>query len=224
MRRVTVQAWEQVVRYARGRLVGVLGPGRYWIVGSARLIFIDTREQTLVMPLQDLVTADGLSVRISLAARWKVVDPVAFVTAAQDPTQSLYVQLQLALRAPVASAALADLVADRDSITSSVGAAVAPTARDLGIEVINVAVRDLTFPAELRTAFAEVLRARQEALAAIERARGEQAVLRSLANTADVLRKHPELLRLRALQVAQERGAQVVLHEVIPVTSSGAGS
>jgi hypothetical protein len=45
-----------------------------------------------------------------------------------------------------------------------------------------------------------LIRARQEGLAALERARGEQAALRSLANAAKMLDGNPALMNLRILQ------------------------
>jgi len=58
----------------------------------------------------------------------------------------------------------------------------------------------LILPAETRRLVTEVERARREAQAALERARGEQAALRSLANAARMLRNNPELHTLRVLQ------------------------
>jgi len=213
MRRVTVMEWERVVRYERGRLVGVLEPGRHWVRGPSRLLRVDLRQRTLTMPLQEVLTTDGLAVRLSLAAQWRVVDAVAFVSTAESAPDALYVQLQLALRAPVAATPVADLVADRGAVLDQVVDAVRPAALSLGIALDRVAVRDLTFPAELRSLFAEVVRARQESLASLERARGEQAALRSLANTAALIEQHPSLLRLRTLQAVEAGRATVLLHE-----------
>jgi regulator of protease activity HflC (stomatin/prohibitin superfamily) len=44
------------------------------------------------------------------------------------------------------------------------------------------------FPADLKRAFAETLKAKQEGQAALERARGETAALRNLANAAGLTR------------------------------------
>lgn len=58
----------------------------------------------------------------------------------------------------------------------------------------------------------EVERARLEGLAALERARGEQAALRSLANAARLLKDNPELAQLRVLQAAATaRNATIVI-------------
>ena len=75
-------------------------------------------------------------------------------------------------------------------------------------------LKDLMYPAELKRAFAESLKARQEGQAALERARGESAALRNLANAARVLEGNPELLNLRLLQsitAAQSAGNTLVL-------------
>lgn len=63
-----------------------------------------------------------------------------------------------------------------------------------------MALRDLVLPAEVRRMVTELERARREGLVALERARGEQAALRSLANAARLLKGNPELHALRVLQ------------------------
>ena len=56
------------------------------------------------------------------------------------------------------------------------------------------------------------MKARQEGLAALEKARGETAALRNLANAAQLVERTPSLMQLRALQVlAQQPGNTLVL-------------
>lgn len=56
------------------------------------------------------------------------------------------------------------------------------------------------------------MKARQEGLAALERARGETAALRNLANAAQMIERSPSLIQLRLLQVlSQQPGNTVVL-------------
>ncbi|HVK59246.1 MAG TPA: hypothetical protein VM735_10725, partial [Candidatus Kapabacteria bacterium] len=64
-------------------------------------------------------------------------------------------------------------------------------------------VKDVMFPGEIKKFFGEVLKAKQEALAALERARGESAALRNLANAARLLENNPALQNLRLLQTVQ---------------------
>src|SRR4051812_50217013 len=64
----------------------------------------------------------------------------------------------------------------------------------------GVDVRDIMVPTELKRAFAGIVAARREGEAALERARGETAALRSLANAGRLVEDNPGLLQLRILQ------------------------
>jgi hypothetical protein len=61
---------------------------------------------------------------------------------------------------------------------------VQPEAAKIGISVHAVEVKDVMLAAVLKHAFADVLKAKQEDRAALERARGESASLRNLDNTS----------------------------------------
>ena len=75
----------------------------------------------------------------------------------------------------------------------------------------SVGVKDLTFPAPVKEAFARVVEARKSAQAAMERARGETAALRHLANTARMLEDNRGLATLRTLQALDNGRNTLVL-------------
>jgi regulator of protease activity HflC (stomatin/prohibitin superfamily) len=88
----------------------------------------------------------------------------------------------------------------------------APVAGEAGLELQAADVKDLTVPGDLKKIFAQVVKARQEGLAALEKARGETAALRNLANAAQMLERNPHLMQLRLLQVlGQQSGNTLVL-------------
>ena len=85
---------------------------------------------------------------------------------------------------------------------------------DAALKVDQAALGSVILPPELRRMTTEVERARLEGLAQLERSRGEQAALRSLANAARMLKDNPELMKLRMLQsVGAGKGATLVLGE-----------
>ena len=84
---------------------------------------------------------------------------------------------------------------------------IAPQAEAIGVQVHAVEVRDVMLPGELRKAFSEVLKAKQEGQAALERARGESAALRNLANAARLIEGQPALATLRFLQTLEASNA-----------------
>ena len=216
MTKYTVHEGLRAVVRVNGRTVAVLEPGRHrlprrpWL-GRRDVRVVDVRRQLLLVAGQELPTADVPGVRVTVAATWQVADPVALLEVATDPVDQVRLAVQLALRDAVARRTLDDLVVAREDLAAELLAAVAPRALDVGVEVQRVELRDLTPPGEVRRALLAVQTARHEGLAALERARGETAALRALANGARTLAENPALVQLRAAQVVAEAGGEIVL-------------
>ena len=76
--------------------------------------------------------------------------------------------------------------------------------------MLDVVVKDVVLPVDLRMAYAELVVGRHRAQAQLEAARAETAALRSLANGAKLLDDHPSLAQLRLVQ-ALPPGSRVEL-------------
>ncbi|MFI7612253.1 slipin family protein [Nonomuraea terrae] len=212
MAHVTVMEWQRVLMYVDGRLRRVLEPGRHrHRARRTTLLTVDLRPRLLNVPGQEVLTSDGVSVRVTVTARWKIADVVAFTGAAAAPEQFLYATLQDAVRERVSGLTLEAALADRSALSDGLTEPVQAAVTELGIEVSDVRVRDLMLPGELRRAAMDAVVARERGKAALEEARAEAAALRSLANTARLIEEHPALLRLRTLQVAADRQTTLVL-------------
>lgn len=197
----TVFEFERGLRYRRGRFVGVLEPGVYWVTRrSGRISKVDVRANYLIVPGQELLSQDGVGVKVSLAANIQIVDPNVAVNTVQDYRAAVYVILQLACRDLVSAMKVEDLLTGRPQLgTSLMERSVAPIA-EMGVKLVSVEIRDLMLPGDLKRIFAQEVQARKEGLAALERARGETAALRSLTNAARLVQDNPALLQLRLLQ------------------------
>ena len=208
---ITVQPRECALQYRHGRLDEVLQSGRHRRVWGARHVRVDLREHLLALAPQEVLTADGVTVKVTAAVRWLVADAVAFVERADDPTAHVYLGAQVALREAL-SVLEADQVVRRGASVpiAEITGAVASVAAAVGIEVAEVVVKDVILPAELRAAAVELVTARQRGAAQLEVARAETAALRSLANGARLLDAHPALAQLRLVQAAPA-GTQLVL-------------
>ncbi len=209
---VTVMEWQRVLEYVDGRLNRVLEAGRHrYNRRRARLITVDVRPVLFTVPGQEVFTADGVTVRVTLMGRWRVSDPVEYTTAAEQPAQLLYAAAQEVVRERIARLPLNDALADREALSDGLDERMQEAVTGLGITVSEVAIRDVMPPGELRRAVMDAVIARERGKAALEEARAEAALLRSLANTARLLERHPALLQLRTLQVAAERDTTLVL-------------
>jgi regulator of protease activity HflC (stomatin/prohibitin superfamily) len=187
--------------YNKGQFVQLLAAGRYIRWGRHySLTLQDLRKGSLLVPGQEVATADNVCLKLSVLLSYQVTDPIKVAHETQNWIGDLYNAAQLALRAIVGSLSVEALLAQRMEIGVLLLARVRPDGQSIGINILGVEVKDVIFPADLKRAFADVLKAKQEGQAALERARGESAALRNLANAARVLDGNPALMNLRLMQ------------------------
>jgi regulator of protease activity HflC (stomatin/prohibitin superfamily) len=201
--------------YQHGLYVRRSNAGRHvnWGCGWT-MNLIDLRKTSLLVAGQEILTADSVSLKISLLVTYQVTEPVKAAHETQNSLGDLYNAAQLALRAVVNGVAVEALLNQRLEIGPQLLARMQPEMMKIGVNVLTVEVKDVMFPADLKRAFADVLKAKHEGQAALERARGESASLRNLANAARVLEGNPALMNLRLMQslsAAQNAGSTLVL-------------
>lgn len=209
--------------YHDGRLAQTLTAGRHVRWGrNFRLAWVDLRKALVTVPGQEVLSADNVGVKISLVLAIQITDAAKSVEADNYLTH-LYSAAQTATREVVAGVTLDALLAQRSAIGAQLRELVAPRAETLGVQLQTVEVRDVMLPGELRKAFSEVLKAKQEGLAALERARAESAALRNLANAARLIEGQPSLTTLRLLQTLEAANQTIVLNDlsVLGLTARG---
>lgn len=213
LRSLTVFEFEKALKYRRGRFIGLLGPGRYWYRPRVTsLQTVDLRDAFVSVPGQEVLSSDGVTLKLSLAARYRVLEPAVAINEVQDYSGAMYLALQLAVRKIIGDTPIDELLATRQEIGKRLLAQAASRVNELGIELLEVEVKDIMFPGALKKIFAQVVEARQEGLAMLERARGETAALRNLANAARLVERNPNMMQLRLLQMlGQSQGNTVVL-------------
>jgi len=209
--------------YRRGKLIAALAPGLYARWGTHfRLQCLDRRQVLLVVAGQEVLTADNVAVKLSVVLTTQLVDAAKAVLTADNPMGHIYSATQTAIRTVVAGVTLEALLGQRVAFAAQLRELVAPAAATLGVQIHAAEVRDVMLPGDLRKAFSETLKARQEGQAALERARGESAALRSLANAARLLEGHPALATLRFLQTLEGSGSRqtLVMNDLAPLLAT----
>lgn len=211
--RVTILEFERGLRYTRGKFTGIVGPGQYHTsVTTTTIRKVDVRPKVMTISGQEVLSADGVALKVSLAARYRIVDPALAVNGVENYETALYTALQLALRSAIAASPVDALLQARSTLGKDVGEQASPSATAAGLELLSADLKDLTLPGELKKIFTQVVHARQEGLAALEKARGETAALRHLANAAQMIDRNPSLMQLRILQAfGQHSGNTLVL-------------
>lgn len=208
--RITVPPGHIVLAY-RGDHAQTLPAGRHRVRKPDATLSVDLRERLIPVAPQEVLTADSMAVRVSMMLRACVIDAAAFVERAADPIGAVYLAAQVALREVCAGIAADDLIRRGDTVdVTPIRAAAAEVADTVGMEVLEVVIRDVIVPAEVRSAALDVITAKTRGLAKLEAARAETAALRALANAGRLLDAHPALAQLRLVE-SVPYGARVVL-------------
>ena len=209
---ITVQEYERALKFDDGRFVEVVGPGKYrYLPTRTRFHPVDTRLVHVAVSGQEVLSSDAVAFKASVLASYRIVDPKLAVLETQDVQEAVHSALQLGLRALISGRTSEELLQRRAEGSALLLAEAEPLLKKVGVALEQVALRDLTLPGDLKKSFSQVAQARLEGMAALERARGETAALRNLANVAQLMERHPSLLQLRLLQTITERSGNTVV-------------
>jgi len=212
IRRITIIEYEKGIRYKNGRFDRVLEPGQYWYMPFFVMVEkIDVRPRIVSITGQEVLSSDGVTLKVSLAAGFEIVDPNVAVNKTHNFNESLYMELQLALREIIGAAEIETVLETRSELSRKLMGMTEDKVKVFGLRLISADVKDIMLPGKLKEIFAQVVNARQEGLAAIEKARGETAALRSLANTAKMIDTNPNLLQLRLVQTLGESSGNTLV-------------
>ena len=193
--------------YVDGELAGSLEPGlhAYWTLGpSVRVDAVDLRVKTLEVQGQEILTRDKVSLRINLTATYRFADAARAVSAAKDPLDHLYKEIQFGLRAAVGTRTLDALLEDKSAIDRAVADRVGPRFAEIGIAVDSVGVKDIILPGDMKELLGKVVEAEKAAQANVIRRREETNATRSLLNTAKVMESNTVALRLKELETLEK--------------------
>lgn len=204
MFRKIIKEHELGVEWHKGQIIGELKPGTYSFgrrIGRQAEIF-DTRKSALRIAGQEVILGDRTSLKINVAGSYHIADPVALVRAVRREELADYLNqvVQLNLRDIVAAKTLDELLEKREEVNSLFNDGVTKSLKEIGLALDELKIKDVILPAELRSAQIESISAQLRSKVQLEQARSQSAALRNLANTADLLEKHPQLLQLLLLQ------------------------
>jgi regulator of protease activity HflC (stomatin/prohibitin superfamily) len=197
----TIYQHQKGLRFNDGKLVAQLDAGHYrYFAKRSKIEVFDMRKSALQLSGQEILTKDNIGIRITVVGQIQITDAVKIMQTTESYMADVYAVAQLSLRDAVSEVTLDELLASKSIIDQKLQSVVAAKCSDLGVAVSGLALRDIMLPANLKKAYGGVLEAQKEALRNVEKARGEQAVLRSLANSSKLYSENPSLLQARVIQ------------------------
>lgn len=209
---VDVQQKQVAFLYENGIRVSMLQPGYhlFWKFRrklSARVM--DTKMVLSDVSGQEILTKDRVSLRLNLSAIYQIVDPEKAEDTLTNIDDYVYRELQLALRRAVGTRTLDQLLVDKTALDGAVSTDVHEQLSAVGIALINVGVKDVILPGDMKDILNQVVTAEKTAQANNIKRREETAATRSLLNTAKLMSDNPVLMRLKELEALEKVTAKV---------------
>ncbi|UCI23357.1 slipin family protein [Mesorhizobium sp. B2-8-5] len=186
------------------------GVHAFWNVGRmVQVKVVDIKRQSLDVAGQEMLTKDRVTIRVNIAAEYRVVDPVKAVSTVKDFSEALYRALQYAFRKTLGALTLDQILDKRVTVDEDAAAKVRDDMAAIGVEVSDIALKDVILPGDMREILNQVVAAEKQAEANVIRRREETNATRSLLNTAKVMAENPVMLRLKELEALETIAGKV---------------
>ncbi len=209
----TVYEGSQGLHFKKGKLEGLLQPGEHKFWGAGNEVFdVSVYPKYSVIGGQDVSTSDGGYFRVTVGVVFQLVDPllayrqgVLSLSYGSLTTENVsHIPTQLGIREWVTSKTFSEAFEKRQSLHTDIAEGIQVKLASVGYSLVETYLMDMTPTGGLKAAMAELLKVDLEGQVALARARHEAATMRSLLNTARLVRENPKLLELRILSTGQK--------------------
>jgi len=196
-----INQYQKGVKFKLGKYVGLMEPGwrLVWpIVQSYRKV--DLRVKAVDVPNQEAITKDNISVSVNAVIYYKVQGADKVILEVEDFYYAISQLAQTTMRNAVGQVDLDGLLSQRDKVSEHIRNIIDIAADPWGIKVVNVELKDITLPEEMKRVIGKQAEAEREKRALIIKAEGEVIAASNMAKAAQTLSGSKGALHLRTLQ------------------------
>jgi regulator of protease activity HflC (stomatin/prohibitin superfamily) len=211
--------YERGVLFRLGRLVGVKGPGLFFIIplGVDKMVRTSLRTVAMDVPPQDIITHDNVTIKVSAVIYFRIMEPAKAIVEVENYLYATSQLSQTTLRSVLGQVELDELLANREKINKELQEILDKHTGPWGVKVANVEVKNIDLPQEMLRAIAKQAEAERERRAKVIHADGEFQASEKLAQAAKILAQEPTSLQLRYLQTLTEIAAEKNSTTIFPL-------
>src|SRR6058998_1109675 len=210
--------YERGIVFRLGRLLPEpKGPGLFFLIPIVdRMVKVDLRTITLMIPPQEVITKDNVPARVNAVAYFRIIEPKSAIVQIENFMVATSQIAQTTLRSVLGQHQLDELLAEREKINAILQGIIDEATSPWGIKVSIVEVKDVEIPSGMQRAMARQAEAERERRAKVINAEGEFQASERLKDAALVIEEHPIALQLRYLQTLLELGSSQSTTIVFP--------
>jgi regulator of protease activity HflC (stomatin/prohibitin superfamily) len=210
-----LREYERGVVFTLGRFTGVKGPGLIILIPVVQqMVKVDLRVMVQVVPPQDVISRDNVSVKVNAVLYFRIVDPERAIIKVSDYMAATSQLAQTMLRSVLGKHDLDEMLAERDKLNADIQESLDQQTDAWGIKVTGVEIKDVDLNETMVRAIAKQAEAERLRRAKVINATGEQQAAEKLVEAGRILAQQPEAMQLRYFaalhDIAGERSSTVV--------------
>lgn len=210
-----LREYERGVIFTIGRFTGVKGPGLVILVPVVQqLVKVDLRVMVQVVPPQDVISRDNVSVKVNAVLYFRIVDPERAIIKVGDYMAATSQLAQTTLRSVLGKHDLDEMLAERDKLNADIQEILDKQTDVWGIKVTGIEIKDIDINETMVRAIAKQAEAERLRRAKVINAMGEQQAAEKLVEAGRILAQEPQAMQLRYFaalhDIAGERSSTVV--------------
>lgn len=216
--------YKRALKFRFGKYVKTLNPGFRWIIPVVETVqIVDVRVITINILSQEVMTEDNVPCSIDGVVFFKIYDPEKAVLEVEDYNFAITQLAQAALRDVCGKVELDTILSQREEIGRNIKEIVIEETDDWGLVVIDVKIKDIQLPENMRRMMANQAEAERSRRARIILAEAEEQAADMLLAAGKRIDESPSAIKLRLYQtlanIAAEKNSTIVFpfpEEVLP--------
>ncbi|MHB1105916.1 MAG: slipin family protein [Lutibacter sp.] len=216
--------YKRALKFRFGKFVKTLEPGFRWIIPVVETIqIVDIRVITINIVSQEVMTADNVPCSIDGVVFYKVNNPEKAVLEVEEYKFAISQLSQAALRDVCGKVELDTILSKREEMGKNIKAIVEQETKVWGIEIIDVKIKDIQLPENMRRMMANQAEAERSRRARIILALAEEQAAGKLLEAGKLIDQSPSAIKLRLYQtlanIASEKNSTILFpfpEEVLP--------
>ena len=201
--------YKRGIKFRFGRYVKTLQPGFRWIIPFVETIqIVDIRVITINIMSQEVMTEDNVPCSIDGVLFFKIFDPEKAVLQVEDFSFALTQLAQAALRDVSGKVELDTILSKREEIGQNIRQIVDSDTKGWGIEVMDVKIKDIQLPENMRRMMANQAEAERSRRARIILAQAEDQAADKLLAAGLKIDQSPSAIKLRLYQTLSNIAAE----------------
>jgi regulator of protease activity HflC (stomatin/prohibitin superfamily) len=161
---------------------------------------VDLRVKAVDVPNQEAITKDNISVSVNAVIYYKIREADKAILEVENFFYAVSQLAQTTMRNAVGQVDLDELLSARDRVSENIRSVIDKASDPWGIQVLNVELKDITLPEEMKRVIGKQAEAEREKRAIVIKAEGEVIAATNMAKAAETLAGSKGALHLRTLQ------------------------